>query len=491
MLLPQMQNAQPNAWGNTPAHMLESSMFGLGPDEIVRALSTDGSVGSSGSAIIGESLDPLVKLITLDPTNFCPLLKRSYTYKAAAINEEFVKLVALGLGEGSFRAQGALGRDDAGQYSRKSNAVKFLGQKGGVTIEMLDAGKAKFGDVKAREVAVRTKSLLLNMDRDFVWGDDTLNSLAWKGLLQQSLTDSEHLTDLAVTGTAGSRTTKVSGGTFTTALSRQQAALMLKYGAPHTALLVSPFDKYSISSANDDNNRFLKEDRDSRIGVGLRVDVIKTDFGDIEIVWDIWLAYERGLLQLAPKNPAVSTNFHPEAPVVLATAPTGAAQAGGSLPPATFFYGVAPVSEIGPGPIKLQSTGYTTDNTNGTVRLTITNPSDAAEFAKIKSYRVYRSTRNGSAYGDMEFLKEIPKGGAAGGTFTWDDDGALLPGSRRAMQMDERMQALGMLREPTMRDLPMTENVDRFTVDAHAVVQNYAEERTHTWYNIGGKAIQD
>lgn len=484
-----------NLWGQTPNDIVMQALHGVTPDEIFRALSTDGSIGSSGSARIAQSLDRLVKILTQQPENFAPLLRRLETYNAKAISEEYVRLTSLGLGSGQFRAEGKLGRPDAGQYEAQQKSVKHIGQVGGVTQAYADASRAGFGDAKAEEVVVRTQSVLLGMDRDILWANDTLNGLAWEGLFQQALTDKTHMTDLAVKGTTGTgRETYVSGGKLTTAHCREQAAKMIKYGAPQTALYASPLDMHYLSAAEDDGVRYLEKDRRSFVAVGMRLSQILTDVmsGALDVVWNIHLSHERGKLNINPEDPGAPAKFHPDAPAVLATAPTGAVQAGGKLPVTAsgFYYGVAAVSKEGEGPIKMQSTGYATTNANGQIELTITNPSDATEFAKVTSYMIYRSTNSGSDYKEMEILTEVAKAGVAGGTMTWTDDGTMIPGSRRAMQLDEKMHAMGMLRMLTIRDLPMNENVDEFTIDGSAVCHNYMPERTHTWKNMGGTAIQ-
>lgn len=173
-----------NLWGQTPNDIVMQALHGVTPDEIFRALSTDGSIGSSGSARIAQSLDRLVKILTQQPENFAPLLRRLETYNAKAISEEYVRLTSLGLGSGQFRAEGKLGRPDAGQYEAQQKSVKHIGQVGGVTQAYADASRAGFGDAKAEEVVVRTQSVLLGMDRDILWANDTLNGLAWEGLFQ-------------------------------------------------------------------------------------------------------------------------------------------------------------------------------------------------------------------------------------------------------------------------------------------------------------------
>lgn len=484
--------AQSNRWGSLGDGFVFSNFDGLQDDEILRQLEIGSvtGVGSDGSAAIGESLDTLVKSVTKDPDTFANLFQRTYNYTAKAINEEFIKLKKLGRGMGSFRQQTKLGRQDASQIERLFNTVKFLGQVGGVGLEYADASRATMGDMKAFEIVSRLKDLILNINRDMIWADDQTNPLAWKGLFQQSLTDSEHLTDLVVTGTAGTRTTYVSGGVVSPTLFAETHARMIKFGARQTAVLLSPLDKHILSDANQNKTRYyIDTKQESRIADRVITDILNTDFGPLELVWEFYLMELFGREAPFPLDPSKPNEVHPDAPAVLATVPTGVASPGGFLPPAQFFYAVVPNSEVSEG-LPVFTAGVTTNNTDGTNTLTITNPSNAEEFAKVKSYRVFRSTRPGNNFSNFEILGEVAKTGTAGGTMAFVDDGSIIPGSRKAMQMNEMQHAIGMLRPPTMRDLPMSENVDLFTIDCHAVVQNYAVEQTHTFRNIGGQAIQ-
>lgn len=485
--------AQSNRWGNLGDGFVFSNFDGLQDDEILRQLEIGNvtGVGSDGSAAIGESLDALVKSVTMDPDTFANLFQRTYNYTAKAINEEFIKLKKLGRGQGSFRQQTKLGRQDASQIERLYNTVKFLGQVGGVGLEYADASRATMGDMKAFEIVSRTKDLILNINRDMLWADDQINPLAWKGLFQQALTDSEHFTDLVIKGSAGGRVTYVSGGAVTPTIFAETHARMIKFGARQTAVLLSPLDKHIISDANQNKTRYhIDTQQESRIADRVITDILNTDFGPLELVWEFFLMELFGREAAFPLDPSKPNEVHPDAPATLGTAPTVAASANGFLPPATFYYAVAPNNEVSEGLPVFGAAGVTTDNTNGTNTITITNPANAEEFAKVKSYRIFRSTRPGNVFSNFEIVGEIAKTGVAGGTMAFVDDGSVIPGSRKAMQMNEMQHAIGMLRPPTMRDLPMNENVDLFTIDCHAVVQNYAVEQTHTFGNIGGQAIQ-
>ena len=460
-----------------------NALYGMDEADIAKALATNGTIGTDGSSLIGESLDPVVKVITIQQENFCPMLRRNYTFGAKAITEEFTRMTSLGVSGGSSRSGGSLGIEDSIQMERVTATVKFLGQTGVVTREMARAGEAKFGDVKALQAFGRLNKLMLDLERDLIWGNDSLNALSIQGLLQLMSSSSTYNINKAVTGTAGSRTTYTAGGTMGSADVRSNAELFLPTGGIPTVLYAAPADKYSISAEQDSGSRWYKSDVGSAVAVGMRVDQIETEVGPVDVVWDYWLKNYRGTLLATPNNPATASLFHSSAPAILAVAPTGAASAGGHLPNDVYYYGVALVNEAGEGPIKLQSSGYTADNTNGTVDVTVTLP---ASVADIKSIRLYRSTTNGTDYSKMRLVKEDALTGVGGGTQVVSDDGAIIPGSRTSVMMNENMSALGFLEPPNMRDLADIDNTHRFTISAMSVLMLYNNQNVLRWHNIGG-----
>lgn len=467
-------------------------IMGLTEDDMMKALATNGTVGTNASAMIGESLDPLVKRITLDPENHCILLQRLETYKAKAISEQSNRITKLGLAEYYRRAEGKLGPQDAAEYQRRTKTVHFTGGVVAVTTTMARAAEAKFDDFKAMEVANRVAAILLATEKQLYWGDTRINALDWEGFGQQIAVDagtsSEFQTNLVVTGTAGSRTTYISGGTLTASQIRAQARNALKRGAVPTMCLLSSKDKELLGVAEDTNIRYLNRDQKSGIAKGMIVDQIVLDFGGaraLDLVWSLFLDYNRGKLSDVPNDPSNADLFHESAAPQLASgAFAGAAASGGYLPNDTYYYGIAAVSDVGEGPIRLLSTGYTADNTNGSVDLTITLPGD---LSNIKSWRIYRSTINGTSYANMRFVKEVALDDSAA-TQVITDDGSILPSSREAALINEKMASLGFLQPLSAWDLPYTDSTHRVAVEGELVVQNYAPEHCHRFINIGGTA---
>lgn len=456
-------------------------LYDLNDADIMKALATSGSVGTDASAMVGESLDPVVHEIVLNSDNFAPMLRRFYAYDAKSHIEEYNQITSRGLAENSWRKEGLLGAVDASTWARNTVNVRFMGQVGAVTRTAQSAAKAKFGDLKALEAYSRLNSVLLNGEKNIFWADSTIQPLAFQGILQQAPTDSTRKINKATTGNAGSRTTYTAGGTLLMTDSRNAAETPLQYGLQHTALYCAPSEKVGISEAQDTNMRWYKEKQQSKIAPGMIVDTIDNDFGPIEIMWSIFLKNELGRMSATAANPAGS--FHANAPLILDTAPTGAAAAGGNLPNDDYYYGVAQFNEVSEGPIKLQSTGYTADNTNGTINVTVTHNSSTTN---VSGYRLYRSTTSGSDYSKMRLVKEVALNTAAS-TQVIADDGSFIPGSRRAVQLCEKAISLGQLLAPTMRDLADIDNTHRFSIDWELGVLLYDGANAVTsWYNIGG-----
>jgi len=468
-------------YGQQPDEAVFSALYGMSDEDITKALATTGTVGTDASSMIGESLDPVVKQLTLTSPDFTPKVKRFYTYEAKAIAEQYTKVTSLGLAEGSFRAEGQLGVQDASQMERVSKNVRFLGQVGAVTIEMQRAGNAKFGNMKAFEATHRLQKLLLDIDRDTFWANTDLNSLAFEGLIQQMDTGADYNLDMTATSIAGTRTTYTGTGALSISDIRGQSEKFLTTGGTPTAVYMAPAEKNSVSAEQDVNLRWYKSDVKSGVAAGMRVDQIETDFGNVDLIWDVWLRNIRGKLLPTPADP--TGTFHTDVPAIPGTLPTGAVAAGGFLPVDVYYYGVSFVNEVGEGPIALQTTGYTTTNANGIVNVTVTMP---ASVADIKSIRLYRSTTNGTAFGNMRLVSETALSVAALATQVIADNGSVIPGSRIALMINERMTAMGLLEAPNMFDLARVDNTHRFGINAMMNVQAYNPANILRWRNIGG-----
>lgn len=466
-------------------------LFGADLGEIERSLATNGSVGVDGSALNGYDLDPLVRYITLDQENHTPKIQRMHTFGVNALATEFNRLIRRGRATGNFRHEGQFGTFDNSVVERIKRSQRFMGRGGAVTHALIKACENSLGDAKAFEMLQQLIEFLLIFERDIWWADNSLNPLAFDGIFAQLSSDPEFNINKAIKGDAGGRETYTGGGVLNLSDLRTIQSKPLRYGGNFTACYCVPEVKDRLASDQDSKSRWYAQDQNSAFAHGVIVDQITNNYrnGAVDLVWDLFL-YNGGKYNPYPENPADATKFHPDAPAVLAVAPTGTVGAGGKLPVDTYYYGIAAVNEVGEGPIKIQSTGYTTTNANGQVTITTTHGPDVG---RVRSYRLYRSTTASPSFADMRYVKEIavPPGAVPGGTFnTLVDDGTIIPGSSRSVQMDERSVAMGALEKPVAEDLPMLDKTERFHINAIGDVLVYTEKHFHAYSNIGG-SVED
>lgn len=464
-----------------------SALQNFNPEDMIKALATNGTVGTDGSAMIGYDLDKLVRVITLAPENHTPKLQRWFTYNAKALLRQYNVLVNRGRAKGSARAEGRLGVQDASTYERRSKAIKFVGRTAVTTFELQAAAEQAFGDLKSMEVANQLAQMLMDIDRDIWHGNTDYNSLIFEGILQQIDSGAEYRTDLATTATVGSRTAYTAGGSLTLAQVRAQTPKIIREGGTYTALYLSHEDKEILSSEQDSNSRWYKQDQNSRLVLGMRVDQIAKATGEpLDLIPDIWLSGIRGELFPEPNDPSDSTLFHADQPAQPASGtvanPALKGSNDGSLPVDEYFYGVAFKNEAGEGPIRIVSTGVTTTTNDGHVAVAVTMPSD---ISRIKSLVLYRST-TGGAYGNFRRVKEVQRTAAASAAQTIYDDGTVIPGSREAVLLNEYMADLGSLANPQAIDLAQIDLTHRTGIFGMVNTILHAPKHAHHYSNIGG-----
>ena len=243
--------------------------------EVQKALSTSSSAGENGSALIGESLDAEIKMIVQDPANFCPKQLRYFVYDALSVNEEYVRTTRLGRSEGMNRQENDLGVSDSPDFTRIIDNAKFYGVVGAVSRTQQRVGSLKFGDNKAMVADALLKHQMRVRERDLFWANSTLNGLQFDGMIKRAEDYGENVKDLiseGTTGTAGSRTTYVSGPSLTISRLRDYTAIPLRWGGFHTAIHISPEDKISIENDQDAKERYILSGQASSTAAGQVVD---------------------------------------------------------------------------------------------------------------------------------------------------------------------------------------------------------------------------
>lgn len=471
-------------------------LFGLSEEQVNKALAIDGTVGDSVTAAIGESLDPVVRYITLNAGAFCPTLRRLKTYKAKSYLEQFTLVSSLGKSRygGSAHKEGDLGTSDSSRYERVTENQRWFGQVGVVTRTAQRASESKFGDLKKREAFDRLTKLLLDGEQSIWFGNTSLNPYMFRGLIQQieAISNNQNIVNKAATSVAGARQTYTGGGTLTSAEVRTYMPASLNTGGIHSALYLHPNDKVSMSNTESANMRWNDvKAGESRVEWGITLDQIDNPLGrPTDIVWNVFFQNEGRVKEYVESDPTDTTLFHPEAPQRPTVAPSLAAAAGGKLPPSlTFYYAYAYINEKAEGPVLCGTSSAATDNTNGTINVTVTHPSDVAKNHAIALYRSTTAPASGDDFAKMRLVKTyaVASGAVPGGTQVLVDDGTKIPGSRIAALVDESAISLPELLEPSYRDLADVDNTHRFTLDwEFSPLAHDKCLREVYWHNIGG-----
>lgn len=474
--------------------------YGITDGDFSKALTIDGALGNSVTSMVGESLDPIVRYITLNSQNFLAFLRRLRTYRAFAHVEQINIVDSLGKGRwgGSGHNEGELGTEDNAAYRRATEDQREFGQVGIVSTKAQLASQKKFGDLKAREAYHRLQKLLLDIEHTIIHGDSTKNPYVFDGLYkrQNDISSNPNIVEMVTTGTTGSsRETYVSGRSLDLGEIRPRFKDGLTYGKIPNAFYLSPEDKLALADTQNSNLRFHKGD--SRVELGITVDQLDNPLGDpIDCVWSVFMTNGGHLSAKLTKDPTLRNTatdpFHEDAPLPPASIGTITVGAGGKLVEGTtYYYAVCYVNEKAEGPILGKTTGIATTNANGLVTIPVTHPADVADS---HSMWLFRSTVAPSSSQDISnnwyFVKEVAVSGAAGAVQNIEDDGSILINSRIAMLLPEDQIALPELQEPSYRDLADTTNAHRFSIDAIMSPMLYDEAKSHTLFRgMGGSCV--
>lgn len=447
MSLTQIMGLANNAAAFSQNDLLEQ-MFGEGVASLSKALplTTNGVGGVSGASLIGEDLSNVLKWIVQKPGDFAPFMKRWWFFQALSLLAEETIVSRLSRGSNSTRTETGLGPTDAPVIERIQTPVKFRGKTFSVSHAMQLIGSRIYGDVKALVSYSLLMAMIMEGERDFLWGDTALDPLNIDGLFKQNLTDADHLVDLSTKSVSGTRPIITGGGALNLEHIINKMPVALGAGGIHTAMALSPFEKVSLGINENTKERWIGE---SAVVPGLSVEQITQHFGDkpLDLVWHKALMYERGRENLIPIDPA-DPYLHPSRAKKDHSAPVVTPQAGGYMKDDTYYYGIAAVNNLGgEGEIVMQSAGVIIDPTNGQAELVWNHGTDPT----VKSYRIFRSTINGTDRNKMVFLTEVPKSGAT--SQTWVDEGILVPGSRKAVMMNEAFVSVPQLEAPKTVDM--------------------------------------
>lgn len=172
----------------------ENPVFGLGGPQFARAdqvaelnkaLATNAGAGADGSALIPQSLETTLQVLSFRMEHL-KLWARISKKPAFNIYEEFDYLESYGSDEIGFIQEGGLPPEDDSKYGKDFGKVKFLGTTRSITHPMtLVRTIAGVAPIIDREDRNGTMQLLRTLEQSLFFGDDRVNPDSLKGIYQQ------------------------------------------------------------------------------------------------------------------------------------------------------------------------------------------------------------------------------------------------------------------------------------------------------------------
>ena len=420
--------------------------------DLMKALDTGGysTTSGTGGPLIGQSLENTVHIVTFDIQRHIPLFKKIVKQPAFATIEEYNRLTSYGEG-GAFFSDGGLPNEDDAVYERVVEKVKFMGCQGEVTGPMMLAGRAKFGDILAMQVYNRTAFLLRKIEEALFMSNDDNNSLAFRGIFQQIIADASSQNVIDMKGAP------LELGNL------EDASTIIADNYGFSDLFIGGVQvKADLSKLLYPSTRFNSPGQAA--AAGIPINEYASANGTIDLMSDVWLRPGSVPLTIANKGSVAA----PGAP----TCTTGSLS-GSILPVGVYYYKVSSVNAAGESlPVAGNAAVTITVGTGQTGNIVITNVSGAL------SYKIYRGTTTTN----MTYLDEIKTGTS---TTTYVDDGSEVPGTSKAVMMDQSQLALKQLLPIRKVDLSRVADSTRWMQIAYLTLVLYAPNRFVLFKNIG------
>jgi hypothetical protein len=360
-------------------------------DALNKALTAGSDINNPGSSpgegfpLRVESLDSTLYNVTYsqDQIKFWKMLYKDPAYNTV---EEFNRLEAYGSGDSIWISEGDLPEEDDSTYSRQYTKIKFMGITRRVT-HVASVIRAAHGDAVARETVNGTLHLLRQLERTLFTGDENMISIQFDGIetlmakaFDDTLSDDgQYLGYEDSTNVIDLRGASLSED-FISDMAEQLTAEP-NYGSPSDLWLPTgpmyPKARYDLPAPSNGK-------------AGIKIDGIKTPFGDIALNPNIFIpdstTPQADGVGRAGRRPGAPTLGTPTSPAYAGSNQTffAAADAG------SYYYKVVAGSRYG------KSTPVTSAqiavSAADQVQFTVTDVGPDTSY-----YEVFRSNKDGAA----------------------------------------------------------------------------------------------
>lgn len=436
-------------------------------NELRKALATNAAVGTDGSALIPQSLETTLKVVTYRMKEI-KLWQRIVKRPAYNTVEEFNQLLEYGLGESAFIAEGGLPAEDNSQYVRQTGLVKFLGTVRSVTHPMTLVNTT-VGNVIDLEDTNGTMHLLRLLEVALFYGDSALNPLSFDGLKKILMTQAE---DNVIDLRGKPITDKI--------MESIDQRIALNYGEIDVL--------YMSTKAKADLSRNLMKDDLKRIilpsaggmttNLGATVDRYKGNNSEFD------LDGHKFIRENVPYKTSIPQSISARVAGQVGNVLAAAASAGGNftrLEAGTYTYRVAAVNSFGEGLASNAVTIAQAVAAGDLVNVTIPTVQGAL------FYRVYRN-RVGET--TLYLMDEIADSGQA--TTVYADRGLYIPGTSCAFGLfTDGDQGMSWKQLAPLMKLPLAQ-IDtsmRWAILLYGFIQMYQPRKQIILLNVGSTGM--
>ncbi len=485
----------------TAADMQEAGLQGSQEevDELVKALGTGSQGDAYGngayndmSALRPQSLETTLKVVTAS-SDHIKLWKTIGKKTAVNTVEEYNILDRFGGDASPFFVEGGLPNEQDSSYVRKSAMVKFLGTTRSVTHPATLVRTAGVGDIVAREAQNGVEWLLMQIERALFYGDSSLNSLAWDGILAQMTNFLgkpyfKGATGNTPTGLSAEQFIDMRNGTLAQAAFEDGANIIYENMGRAKVFQTSPAVRKDLSKILFPNQRVIMPGSVGTLGTG-ELNTYESNAGPIRLEANLFLRPLGGYKQVAD-------NGSPATPAVPASNITAAADAtskfktndGGVYGNAnwdstgTYYYFISAKNSVGESVPVAAGNIAVGDGQAVSIVFNRVVSSPAAQ-----SYRIYRGKKADGS--DALYMDEVADAGApAGATQTYVDRNFKIPGTYDGFMLDtdpEKGMAFKQLAPLMKLPLARISAAERFMILLYGMPIVYNPRTNVYYFNIG------
>lgn len=454
-------------------HKTESEVY-----DLMKAMSAGSQTGrdldgttTSGSALKVESLDPTLRVLTNRDKHivFWKMIPKEKAYNTV---EEYNVLEDYGGDIGIFNTEGETPSFTDSQYKRESVLIKYMGVSGEVShpFTLVNLGSG-VGNALGKEVQNKTQYLVRTINKSLATANSDYISEEFDGVFKQHYD-----------GVVGSGDLDTYFNDSTVIDARGKALSDANVEDAAQAVVNDNFGEIStILGSPSVFNSYVKRFHESkRINVnsplaattgatmGQKVNNIQTQFGDVNVVNDVF--FDKDRLTSVAYNKSATSNKSPDAPTALSYATAVDTKTNFADSTGDYFYAIAAKNRFGQSAVTIVDTTAVTVSANESVDIsfTYTNGSYAAE-----SFVVYRTKADVTDYTTAKFYP-IFTVSASDRTSGYDgaaaskirDRNRFLPGTSSAIVLDFSSEIITFKQlAPMMRmDLARTSPSYRFMV---------------------------